>query len=263
MEIPPPPRGSIRVTLSVDQNMSEDIICPNCGETDERYQDEDNKVRCGECDEVLGHTADFWSGEVHYDQTFDMDPCPFCGDEIFSVNFETGAQVVGSPRNSVDEQEGDFHCDDFYSFELTFVRCCNVRCERTLFDHKWDQAEIDAVPTPEMNPEEYLTEQQKDALLERAKEVAIQCYEAFDWGVDGCVIGGIDDAADDRHLAGFEGAREIAHGFLKNHEDEIEEEVLAIKELPFTIEGPLTGREIRIYRDEDTPSGRNWEYVDE
>lgn len=36
-----------------------------------------------------------------------------------------------------------------------------------------------------------------------------------------------------------------------------------MSEMVDTFKGPLTGKTVRIYKDESTPSGHNWEYVDE
>lgn len=241
--------------------MSEDIRCPNCGSR-EKYQDEDNKARCEECDEVIGHTGDLWEGEVYGDQSFDLDPCPFCESELFNIRFRVGGQVVGSPRQSLDSQRGEFHVDDYFDEGLEIVHCGRNECSALLFDEDWDEEEFRGIEQ-EFDVEEFLTDVQKKGLLKHAKRVAVSSFNTLGWNVNGSVQGGIDDAADERFGAGFKGDREIAVEFLENHEDEIRDAVLQVKELPFEVEAPLTGRTIRIYNDDKTPSGKNWEYVEE
>jgi len=198
-----------------------------------------------------------WNCEIHQDGTLTLDPCPFCKREIFNVVLTHGGQVLRSPDGALDEQKGNYHVDDYYDFNLEMVKCQS--CDQFLYEH----GKPIEIPSDAYDPEEILTENQKSNLLDHAKRVASSSFDQLGWEVDSAVQGGIDDAADERFSAGFKGEREVAYDFLDERRDEIKQTVEEVKELPFTTDAPLTDRTIRIFRDENTPSGKNWEYVDE
>lgn len=68
-----------------------------------------------------------------------------------------------------------------------------------------------------------LTEEQKEDLLYRAKDLAQTIFEEWDeWDMDAAVQGAIDDTADDRsYHTTFDGPREVAYDFLDENRAEI------------------------------------------
>jgi predicted RNA-binding Zn-ribbon protein involved in translation (DUF1610 family) len=234
--------------------MCDKFQCPECGHH-EAYQDEDKKVRCKGCDEVLGPTRAFWSGRAMRDGSLNLEPCPFCGYEILTAEVSRRGQALESAGKAKDDQLGDWHLDDTYEVNLEEVICQRDGCQAVLYSEEIREQEIE--------PERMLTDHQKEGLLERAKRIAESSYTTLDWDFDDAIQGGIDDATDERRDADFHGDRSIAYEFLDSRRQEIAQHLEEVAEFPFTMETPLTGREIEIFKDPDTESGKNWRYVDE
>ena len=71
-----------------------------------------------------------WECELHYDETFTADPCPYCENEdVFTVCYSMTTQYA---QTADEDEQGELAADDVHVGSPRFVRC--DECHEVLLD---------------------------------------------------------------------------------------------------------------------------------